>query len=1180
VLVVPRPPAGTSALIGSGILGGYSPADLRSAYNVPEKGGAGQTIAIIGAYDYPTAAEDLATYRSYYGLPLCTVSSGCFRKVNETGGTTYPPPNPDWALEASLDLQMASALCPECKLLLIEPTNNSLEHQKIGANLAARLGATVASHSYGSPETSSAYLAFNNHYNHAGMPTFASSGDSGYRSRSAGLDAPLFPASSYAVSAVGGTTLETAANARGWGESVWGGSGGGCSSIQPKPPWQVDSGCAGHMSNDLAAVGDPETPVSVYNSYSGGGWTLLGGTSVSSPIVAGIAAHASPYTRSLGGSAFYKSVSTNYDVLSGTNYPGGTCSPSYLCNAGIGYDGPSGVGTPNGVPNVEPSSAGNWGVMPTPNTADAHVTRFLGISCTATTDCMAVGDAQENNWDEVAVARGWDGSSWKTLPALTPGSNTVLSGVSCSDTVECLSVGEYRDSAGKVVPLAELRDNNVWLVQSTPVPAGAKSARLLSVSCTPSPALETTRCTAVGNYVDSGSNWRPLAMMWNGSSWSLTSPQTKTGATSLRGVSCPTAEWCMAVGSYSNSVGGGSSSLAEIRNSSSWSIVPSPNVAGAIETSFVAVSCLSAVNCMAVGFSRSSGGNLALAARWDGASWSLQSVPQPPTAVTSQLTGVSCTSASACVASGQFGTGGANGAMAVRWDGTSWAQQEITVNPGIGDGELFSVACVAANSCVAAGKYKDAQGVPVSFAQHLFPPAAFKPTLEMKSASNMAPTSVTLNGAVNPKGSETTYQFEYGTTTGYGSKAPASPKSIGSGASPVEVSEKIEGLQPETTYHFRLVATNAQGTTEGGDQTFTTPRWKFLSTPNPSGASDSNLYDVSCEPSTSVCTAVGKSTASGVDSPVVQRWSSASWSEQTAAKKSGATHTRLFGVDCPSETRCLAVGNHQSSEGPSVLSELWNEGKWNVQTTPLPSESTSSEFVAVGCNSTANCTAVGSAVIGGVKKAIAERWTSPTWALSSITIPEGAKSSQLDGVDCLWSNFCVAVGRYTTDGGSIKSLVMFWNGTEWSLQTVTDPGGAAESYLLDASCTPTPNRCMAVGVWKNGAGEKFALAYRFNGTSTWTLQSTPNPPGSTASNFQDVSCATETSCTAVGSGGSTKTLAEAWNGTSWSIQGTPTPSGATFSSLFGVSCRSTTCMGVGWSTDSSGVDTTLAEIRE
>jgi hypothetical protein len=223
-------------------------------------------------------------------------------------------------------------------------------------------------------------------------------------------------------------------------------------------------------------------------------------------------------------------------------------------------------------------------------------------------------------------------------------------------------------------------------------------------------------------------------------------------------------------------------------------------------------------------------------------------------------------------------------------------------------------------------------------------------------------------------------------------------------------------------------------------------------------------------------------------------------------------------------------------------------------------------------------------VIKGTKTAIVEAWASPTWSSQTVPIPEGATSSQLDGIDCIWSNFCAAVGRYTTSGGAIKSLVMFWNGTEWKLQSVTDPEGATQSTLLDVSCTPTPNRCTAVGGWKNEEEEQFTLAYRFNGVTTWTLQSTPNPAESAESVFQDVSCASETSCTAAGSqegaAGTTQTLAEKWNGSSWSIQGTSNPSGAAFSSLFGVSCRSTTCMGVGWSTDGSGVDTTLGEIRE
>lgn len=360
--------------------------------------------------------------------------------------------------------------------------------------------------------------------------------------------------------------------------------------------------------------------------------------------------------------------------------------------------------------------------------------------------------------------------------------------------------------------------------------------------------------------------------------------------------------------------------------------------------------------------------------------------------------------------------------------------------------------------------------------------------------------------------------------------------------------------------------------------------WTLQTTPSPPEGTANYLYDVSCEPSTSACTSVGKNTSSGVDSPLTHRWNGTSWAEQTPAKKANAVETRLFGVDCPSEARCMAVGSYEAEGGqPTIMAELWNENKWSNQTTPVPAEATTSELVAIGCSWTSECGAVGSAVINGVKTAIAERWVSPTWSLQTVPIPAGATSSQLDGVDCLWSTWCVAVGRYTTSGGSIKNLAMFWNGTEWKIQTLADPEGATQSTLLDISCTSSPsNRCMAVGGWKNSANEQFTLAYRFNGTSTWTLQSTPNPAGSIASVFQEVSCATETSCTAAGSwvsgsGGSNQTLAEEWNGSSWSIQSTENPAGAAFDAFFGVSCRSTACIGVGWSETTNPA---MAQIRE
>ncbi len=207
---------------------GYGPPDLRSAYNLPSAtAGGGETVAIVDAFDDPTAEQDLAQYRSFYGLPACTAASGCFRKVNQTGGTLPPAPSPDWALEISLDLDMVSAVCPNCKILLVEATTNLDNDLYAAEDTAARLGADAISNSWGGDESSDE-TANDVHFNHPGIAITASSGDSGF-----GVS---YPAASPFLTAVGGTSLTRAAGtARGWTESAWDGAGSGCSACEAKP---------------------------------------------------------------------------------------------------------------------------------------------------------------------------------------------------------------------------------------------------------------------------------------------------------------------------------------------------------------------------------------------------------------------------------------------------------------------------------------------------------------------------------------------------------------------------------------------------------------------------------------------------------------------------------------------------------------------------------------------------------------------------------------------------------------------------------------------------------------------------------------------------------------------------------------------------------------------------------
>jgi subtilase family serine protease len=314
---------------------GYHPADLRSAYKITGNGSSSTTIAIVDAYGYPNAESDLGVYRAQFGLPACTTANGCFRKVDQNGGTNYPSLNVGWAQETALDLDMASAICPNCKILLVEATTASFANLAAAEDRAATMGAHVISNSYGGGESGS--TSVESHYNHPGIAITVSSGDSGF-----GVQ---FPASSPHVTAVGGTHLVTSTNSRGWAETVWSGAGSGCSTTYAKPSWQNDSGCARRTVADVSAVADPNTGVSVYGPVrrNRAGWLVFGGTSVAAPLIAGVYGVNGGATNY--GSDPYANTTALFDVTSGSN---GSCSPAYLCTGTTGYDGPTGLGTPNG----------------------------------------------------------------------------------------------------------------------------------------------------------------------------------------------------------------------------------------------------------------------------------------------------------------------------------------------------------------------------------------------------------------------------------------------------------------------------------------------------------------------------------------------------------------------------------------------------------------------------------------------------------------------------------------------------------------------------------------------------------------------------------------------------------------------------------------------------------------
>jgi Subtilase family len=932
-------PAGP-AFEGSGVEGGFSPSDLRSAYKIPATGGSSQTVAIVDAYNDPNAESDLNTYRAHYGIAACTAASGCFKKINQKGEEanypSSPPAEDNWTVEEALDMDMISALCPECHIRLVEATNSELSNLYAAEDAAAAAsGTTEISNSWGTPEYSGD-TADNTYFDHPGIPITVSAGDVGY-------GAPEYPAASPDVISVGGTTLEKATNARGWEETVWADSGGGCSQYEsPEEYWQVFRPffCESRLDNDVAAVANPYSPVSVYASYDSPGWQVIGGTSVAAPIIAAIEAHASSGARAKGAEAFY--MYKLFDVTAGQNGECGGDPVTMLCHAMPGYDGPTGWGTPDGpletpvalsgpvttgafepqgtgevlltgyvdpsgaetkyyfeygrttaygassgvgsveepgqvwesvtakIAGLEPGQSYHYRLVATAGKSMFHgedqtftarqwtpqkmtepypferegktydgESRLRGVSCKAASECMAVGEAvdtypksekEPDGWGP--IAQKWNGKEWKLESVPLPIGERVhsgsLRGISCSATNACTAVG----SAGPWI-LAERWSGTEWQIQGVPEESGT----LNGVSCSSS-----KECVAVGGEGAAPLGGAGKAALWNGSSWLSETIAKVEGATNteLTGISCPAASMCIATGYYENKeVYDGSAPvvhpLTEEWNGTKWSRLSTPTAAGAVSTALEGISCTSTTACTAVGeYVSSWRTGLPLAERWSGSEkgWSVQAIQRPAGAEQGGLRGVTCASANECVAVGGHPT------IVLHWNGTEWYPQS-TLNPLAEEhtvqvprsgqfadeesGTLLGVSCFSAAMCAgvggnSAGPVEGSSGDFRELAENFEDPAL--PYVESE-ATGVSNSGATLVGRINPYGHETKYQFEYGTSISYGTTVPAGGASAGAGVENVEEKSTISGLTAGTTYHFRVVASDAAGTTYGTDHTFT-----------------------------------------------------------------------------------------------------------------------------------------------------------------------------------------------------------------------------------------------------------------------------------------------------------------------------------------------------------------------
>jgi len=461
------------------------------------------------------------------------------------------------------------------------------------------------------------------------------------------------------------------------------------------------------------------------------------------------------------------------------------------------------------------------------------------------------------------------------------------------------------------------------------------------------------------------------------------------------------------------------------------------------------------------------------------------------------------------------------------------------------------------------------------------------PAISSEGASGVAETTATLNATVDPRGLDAHYSFEYGITTSYGASAPAVPKDIGSGAEGIEVSESLKGLKPWAIYHYRVLATNSEGTTYGEDREFTTlGSWTLESPPSPKAADISYLSDVSC-PSTTACLAVGRSSANEGEG-LGEAWNGEEWSLVSYSTKG----RNPIDVSCPTTTVCWAVG----TQGPAneVLVErydyyeeeeeesYWSGYAYTKYKPVVPSGASNLHLNAISCTAASECTAVGYYEKEGKKRDLAERLTSSGWSVQSTPALSGAV---LEDVSCTAANSCTAVGYESSSSWQRDFLAERWNGSEWSTLSTPAPPltegweeyeeeeGWEYGELTSVSCASATS-CLATGSYRNIEWEQSALALAYGG-SEFTLTTLPKlSPGST---LESVSCATSTSCISTGhnaTGGAA--LALAYDGAKWATQSSLTPKGKT-AWLAGVSCsKASVCTAVGKS-EGGGETATLAE---
>jgi hypothetical protein len=864
---------------------------------------------------------------------------------------------------------------------------------------------------------------------------------------------------------------------------VWSFSGSGCALYVAKPTWQTDKGCTRRTDNDVSAVASAGSPVSVYDTYSSEpGWQDVGGTSVGTPLLAGAIALETAAQRSEGAKGIYEHPASWFDVTEGRNWLTHECSTSYLCRGEVGYDGPSGIGAPDG--GATATAPGAW-------------TEPASSTTTAAATLNGVADAEAGASTKYYFQYG--ASSY--YGHVTPTGGATVSGYTSPSRVSQAISGLKASTQYHYRLVVANGNGTTYGADQTFATAPKVYLSKLGAKGTGEGQFEEPQFTATNGegdvWVSDYGNDRVEEFSPSGS-FMKSCGKAGSGEVQFNG---PTGIAVSPSGKlYVSDSGNGRIEVLE-QNCAYWDSFGKGDLSSP----------------MGLTFTSGPGSGLALVAN-SGAN----DIAEFST--TTEIIGEKYVQKY----EGSYGSSGqGQGQFAdptdVAFAGreSSTAQAFYVVDSGNDRVQEFSIEGLGRG--VLTYKFDEAFGAKGSGEGQLLNPTAATRDLstgdiEVTDTGNDRIEQFLPNGAyVGTSG-----------TLGALSGDLNTPKGI--------VATAAGKLYVADTLNNRVSV--------WGPSETSSPEWFVTATPNPPRTLDSYLEGVSCVKAATACSAVGEYTveSGGASEPIAEWWNGVEWKLQTTASPS--RYSSLDGSACVTASWCVGVGLYKNSVGTYVsLAEGWTGGSWSIQLLPEPGGTLNSGLVAVSCSSTSACTAVGEyEAASGSLLPFAERWNGSEWKVQTMPEPAGAAEAFATGVACTGASACTMAGTYKSSVGVYAPYAETWNGSEWTLQSMPTPSGASSTRMEGGVACTSASACTTTGYYVNAAGVQVTLAERWNGIE-WALQSTPNPAGAKSSSLRGVACITGKSCTAAGvslnSVGKWVTLAEQWNGKEWNLLATP-----------------------------------------